>query len=130
MSLKSFLTNSWEYLPIGSLIKHEKNHSKLWGEEVNFGKFIGHIAYAAVGSTAAIVYLMSSLISGTPNPLGWADRFRERQEYNEIHAKATKCVNTKIGFFSGTEQIELPRLKVGTLEVIAERCEAEGGKIK
>ena len=86
-------------------------------------KGAGHGLYGITPLTL----ILGSILSGTPNPLGWREaieeRGRERQEYNQLYNKAVECVNTKLGFHPRTGQIELPRLKEGVLEGIAERCE-------
>ena len=121
MSLKNVGGKIFNGLPIVSLYNIGNDSVKS-----TFGKLAGHLLYASI----PLVYLVGSTLSGTSNPLGWMEaieeRDRERQEYNELHDGATKCVNTKLGFHSGTEQIELPRLKEKVLEGIAESCKSEG----
>lgn len=98
------------------------------------GVLIGHIAFDTI-------YLVGSLVMGTPNPLGWADGFKERQretqEYNQLYNEPANCVErlnpdelndlTRVGidfnFDSRTGQAELPMTTRKKLETVVQGCE-------
>jgi len=83
MSLKDTLKNSWKFLPIVSLFRYSNDEpSNSWV------KGTGHALYA----TTPLILLLGSILSGTPNPLGWREAIEERQEYNQFYDKAAECV--------------------------------------
>lgn len=97
MDFTKTLKKSWNYLPCVSFVRNEEKVER--GESLpSRGKFWGHLAYAM----APFVYLISSFVIGTPNPLNWNEiagqRQREVQEYNILANQATNCVGGEDGF--------------------------------
>ena len=70
MELKKTLENSWKYLP--------------------------HV-FVPVSAMASLLYLLTSIISGTYNPLNWSENIRQKeremQEYSTIVNQVDQCVN-------------------------------------
>ncbi|HEB47128.1 MAG TPA: hypothetical protein ENI22_01525 [Candidatus Pacearchaeota archaeon] len=127
MNFKNMLKNSWKVLPVVSLFRYDHKDSRDFSF---FGKLFSHTLYASMPAA----YLYGSLFCQTPNPSRWSEilkeRRREAQEYSQLYNQAVECVDTKLGFHPRKWQIELPRLKEGVLEGIAESCETEEGKIR
>ena len=74
-------------------------------------KYLPH-AIVSLSAGASLLYLLTSILSGTYNPLNWSENIRQRereiQEYNAVVNQVTKCVDRdRIPGFSVNEINEL-----------------------
>ncbi len=107
MELKKIGRKIFNGLPF---ISGERYLEKIANEKtsVNVGKLCAHLAYSAI----LPFYLVSSLASGTLNPLGWKEvaeqRQREVREYATLADKTVNCAEQNgIPGFSNQEIVNI-----------------------
>lgn len=91
MTLKNIRRKIWNGLPVVSLFRYCNKYVS--GEYDSLGKCFGHSVY----SMLPFVYLVTSLLAGTPNISRWNEireqSQREKQEYNSLYNKVVECVD-------------------------------------